>query len=772
MIPSRATAAPAPAIRTRTRIQGAVQGVGFRPFIYRLAHELGLTGHVSNTPAGVTVEVEGRPDRVETFLARIETDKPPLSVIVSLETEAIAAEEDRAFTIRHSESGGDTCAHVLPDIATCPDCLREIRDPHDRRYRYPFTNCTNCGPRFTIIHRLPYDRPNTSMEGFTLCPACRAEYEDPRDRRFHAQPTACPDCGPRLARWDGAGRVLATRHDALRQTAAAIRAGCVVAVKGLGGFHLVVDARNDAAVRELHHRKQRREKPFALMYPNLEAVRADCRVAEEEARLLTAPEAPIVLLARRETAAVSPSVAPGAPDLGVMLPYTPLHHLLLEELGFPVVATSANLSEEPICIDEREALHRLAGLADCFLVHDRPIVRHVDDSIVRVVAGREMVLRRARGFAPLPIRTRAAGPDVLATGAHLKNTVAVARGKNVFISQHMGDLETPAALDAHTAGLTDLRELFAIAPQAVACDLHPDYLSSRHAAALGLPVMPVQHHYAHVVACMAEHGLEGPVLGVSWDGTGLGTDGTIWGGEFLRADLDGFERAAFLRPFRLPGGDAAAREPRRSALGMLYALSGDGMLEQHDGLPCLEAFTPVERNILLRLLRSGTNAPVTSSAGRLFDGVSALLGFHQVSAYEGQAAMALEYAARATEEAAALPVPVLRDTTLDWEPLLRRLLEGMRQGEDTARLARGFHVALAGAVVTVAVVSGLEKVLLTGGCFQNVLLTEMTIDRLRHAGFTPYWHHLLPPNDGGIAPGQALHAMHRLLHDKKNATHA
>lgn len=735
-----------------------MQGVGFRPFVYRLARELSLGGTVSNTPAGVTIEVEGPSAVVEVFFHRLETEKPPLSVIASVDRNALPANGVAEFHIVHSTVEGTVAAHVLPDIATCPDCLREVRDPSDRRYRYPFTNCTNCGPRFSIIQRLPYDRPNTSMAGFAMCAACRAEYDDPADRRFHAQPTACPECGPQLALWDREGAEQATRHEALVAAADAIRAGKAVGVKGLGGFHLVVDACNETAVHMLHERKQRKEKPFALMYPGIDMVRRDCVVSDTDARLLAMPEAPIVLLPRTGEGPVAPSVAPGSPDLGVMLPYTPLHHLLLDELGSPVVATSGNLSEEPICIDEHEAVRTLGGLADCLLVHDRPIVRHVDDSIVRVVAGREMVLRRARGFAPLPIRVAKPGPVTLAVGAHLKNTVALGKGRDVFISQHIGDLEAVSAHAAHERVAADLKLLFDASPSRVAADLHPDYLSTKHARSLGLPVIGVQHHHAHVVACMAEHGLTDPVLGVSWDGSGYGPDGTIWGGEFLRADARGFDRVAHLHPFRLPGGEAAVKEPRRSALGLLWELPE---VARDNALPCMAAFTDVERANLVRLMERGLNAPVSTSAGRLFDGVAALLGLRQVSRFEGQAAMALEYAARDAEAALLDAAMTLDGTTLDWRPLVAALAEAMTGGAGTGALAHAFHEALVEGIVMVAGRTGLADVVLTGGCFQNALLTEHAAARLRAEGFTPHWHRLVPPNDGGVALGQAVVAMEK-----------
>ncbi|MBP8131531.1 MAG: carbamoyltransferase HypF [Candidatus Hydrogenedentes bacterium] len=758
-----------PVVRIEARIYGAVQGVGFRPFVYRTAMALGLSGSVRNTTEGVLLIAEGPREQLEALLLRLEREKPPLSLIERIDAHWGRSDRLSGFRIEHSTAAGASAAHILPDVATCADCLREIRDPDDRRYRYPFTNCTHCGPRFTIIHRLPYDRPNTSMHGFTMCAECRTEYEDPADRRFHAQPTACPACGPHLELWDARGAALEMRDAALRRGAAALLEGQVVAVKGLGGFHLMADAHSGTAVARLRLHKHREEKPFALMYPGLDMVRRDCVVPALEAQLLESPEAPIVLLHRRDGDALAPNIAPGAPRYGVMLPCTPLHHLLLGEVGGPVVATSGNLSEEPICIDEREAVERLRGIADLYLVHNRPIVRHVDDSIVQVVLGREMVLRRARGYAPLPIRVTPDGPPLLAAGGHLKNTVAVAKDGNVFLSQHIGDLETPKAFDAFLEAARSLETLYEVRPVHAACDLHPDYLSAKHARSLGLPVTETQHHYAHVVACMAEHGLDGTVLGVSWDGTGYGPDGVVWGGEFLRATRCEFERVAHLRPFRLPGGDRAVKEPRRSALGMLYGLYGGATAEQADLAP-LRAFQGSELRPLLRMLATGAHAPLTTSAGRLFDAAAALLGLRQYSAYEGQAAMMLEYAARRCEDespryAFALHTDA-QPQVLDWAPVARAAVGDVRAGIAVERIALGFHAALADAILTVAQACGLADIVLTGGCFQNVLLTELTAPRLRKHGFRVFLHHRVPPNDGGIALGQAAHALGRLRNAK------
>lgn len=747
--------------------RGAVQGVGFRPFVYRMATELSLRGWVMNSGAGVFIEVQGERSLLETFLLRLQSEKPAHAFIQSLEFSYLDPVAFAGFEIRASISAGAPSTLVLPDIATCPDCLADILDPANRRYRYPFTNCTHCGPRFTIIEALPYDRCNTSMKRFAMCKECRREYEDPLDRRFHAQPTACPACGPHLELWDPSGRALAAGDRALMDAAAAVRTGGIVALKGLGGFHLIVDARNHEAVVRLRARKRREQKPLALLYPGLESVRQDCGVSRLEERLLDSPEAPIVLLARNSREArIAPSVAPGNPYLGIMLPATPMHHLFMRELNFPVVATSGNLSDEPICTGEQEALQRLGGIADLFLVHNRPIVRHVDDSIVRIILDRELVLRRARGYAPLPLRLNQQAPPILAVGAHLKNTIALAIHENVFVSQHIGDLETPEAHAAFCNVIESFHKLFEVNSEIVASDLHPDYLSTRFARSSDCTVIGVQHHYAHIAACMAENELEDPVLGVSWDGTGYGLDGTLWGGEFLLVDHSSFRRVACLRTFRLPGGDQAIKQPRRSALGVLYEIFGDVLFERGD-LAVLEAFSAAETGVLRKMLARGLNSPVTSSAGRLFDAVAAILGLRLEAGFEGQAAMELEFSATGDEGEDAYPFTLnmgkgTGDSELilvDWELAIHALLADMKTGRPAGLISGRFHRTLAEMIVAVARKLEIERVALSGGCFQNKLLTERTVRRLEAEGFRPYWHQRIPPNDGGIAVGQVVAAL-------------
>ena len=751
--------------RARAVIRGAVQGVGFRPFVYRLAKELNLNGWVHNTGQGVFIEVEGGGASLRNFLLRIEREKPPRAIIQSMEFSFLDAVGYSGFVIRKTEQTGEKTALILPDVAPCEQCLVDISPPRNRRFRYPFTNCTNCGPRFSIVEELPYDRPHTSMKKFTMCPACQKEYDDSADRRFHSQPNACPACGPQIELWDAEGNALAAGDAALRRIAEEIRAGRIIALKGLGGFQLLADARDEVVVKRLRKRKQRAEKPLALMYPSLALARRDCHISQLEERLLLSPEAPIVLLSRWSPP-LAPSIAPGNPMLGVMLPSTPLHHLLMRDLGFPVVCTSGNLSDEPICIDEREALRRLDGIADYFLVHNRPILRPMDDSVVRVVRGREMVLRRARGYAPLPVHFKQPLPPILAVGAHLKNTVALSVGNEAFVSQHIGDLETAEAHTVFRTTAGDLPRLYDTRPEIIACDLHPDYLSTKHAAHLAAEtdavVHPVQHHWAHVLACMAENEVPFPALGVVWDDAGFGTDGTIWGGEFLLAREDGFERVAHLRQFRLPGGDAAIKQPRRTALGVLYEMGGLKALNQ-TGLAPISDFQESELAAIRQMLAKDVQSPTTSSAGRLFDAVAALAGLRQHSTFEGQAAMELEFAAHScVGEAYDFEIKSTAPSIIDWRPMLERIIGDVRDGVETGVIAAKFHNTLVEIIVLTARHVGETRVVLSGGCFQNRYLTERTVQRLLETGFRPYWHQRVPTNDGGISLGQIVDASRRV----------
>ncbi len=762
---------------------------------------MGLSGWVINSPQGVFIEAEGERDVLEVFAIRIGKEKPARAHIQGMETSYLDAVDYRKFEIKESNTDGQISAFVIPDIATCPDCTSEIIDEKNRRYLYPFTNCTNCGPRFSIIRSLPYDRPNTTMRNFEMCEQCKREYEDPADRRFHAQPIACPNCGPHIELWDTKGQVVAMYHDALVQAAAAIRDGKIVALKGIGGFQLLTDARNEESVRRLRSRKHREEKPFALMYPSILALKNDVDVCETEERLLYSPEAPIVLLKRKgakkqkladdsetyETAEkvnsfsfhVAESIAPGNPYLGAMLPYTPLHHLLMNELGFPVVATSGNISDEPICIDEREALEKLGRIADIFFVHDRPIERHVDDSVVRIMMDRVQLVRRARGFAPFPVEIRNQNKNViLAVGGHLKNTIALNSGKNIFISQHVGDLSTREAFHAFEKVTGDFQNLFGLHPVEVAHDLHPDYLSTQFAGKMGTDTFGVQHHFAHIASCMAENDVDGTVLGVSWDGTGFGEDGTIWGGEFLKTDGTSYERIAAMRPFRLPGGAASVKEPRRTAVGLLFEIFGDELFRM-DNLEPIKAFERNSLSVLRRMLETGLNSPVTTSTGRLFDAVSSIIGLRQTANFEGQGAMELEFAIGGIDSGDLYDFELVEDQnqkrmedsgarkyyepifSVNWEPLIREIILDNSNSIPPGLVSAKFHNSLVEIILAVAEKVGQEKVVLSGGCFQNKHLTENVIPRLTEKGFKPYWHQRVPPNDGGISLGQIFVALNR-----------
>jgi hydrogenase maturation protein HypF len=748
--------------RLRALIQGAVQGVGFRPFVFRLAAEMGLAGWVLNSAQGVFLEIEGDKPSLDSFLLRLQNEKPPQARIWSLEFSFLRPVGYERFEIRRSEDGGEKTASVLPEIAACQDCLSEILDPEDRHFLYPFTNCTNCGPRFTIIRELPYDRANTSMAAFLMCEDCRREYENPRDRRFHAQPTACPACGPALELRDERGESLAKGKAALLKAAQAVREGRILALKGLGGFLLMVDARSEEAVKRLRERKLREEKPFALLMASLEQVKEHCQVSPLEERLLLSPESPILLLARREESAIAPAVAPGNPNLGVMLPYSPLHHLLMREAGFPVVATSGNRTDEPIVTDEKEALERLKGIADLFLVHNRPILRHCDDSVVRILLGREMVMRRARGYAPLPIHVKKRLPAILAVGAHLKNTIALSSGERVIISQHIGDLETPQAYRAFLAAVEDLQRLYDIKPEAAACDMHPDYLSSKYARSLGLPLVEVQHHHAHLASCLAENEVEGPALGICWDGTGYGPDGSLWGSEFLIGDYAGCERAAHFLPLALPGGEKAIREPKRIALSMLYSLFGKVALERDD-LEAVRNFTGAQREALLQMLQKGINSPLSCGIGRLFDGAAALIGLRQKATFEGQPAMELEFIADG-QETSSYPFEIMEGKPLaaDWRPIISAIIDDLNHGLPKEIIARRFHNSLIEAAVEIASRLQIAKIVLSGGVFQNRILAEGIFQRLTERGFEVHLHQRVPPNDGGISLGQAMAAAAQL----------
>ncbi len=757
-------------------IEGTVQGVGFRPFVARLAARLGVRGWVRNDARGVVIRAIGPPAALEALAAALRAEAPPAAHINALrqrrtgEIAGLPPAPAAGFLILESAAdAAEPTAAVTPDLALCADCRRELADPGDRRHGYPFINCTNCGPRYSIVRALPYDRARTTMAVFGMCPSCQREYDDPADRRYHAQPNACAACGPHVELQDAAGRVLDSRAAAIAAAAAALRAGRIVAVKGLGGFHLMVDATSEAAVRELRRRKHREEKPLAVMFPSLASLRSAAEPDEDDLRWLTAAAAPIVLVRRRAGAPLAGAVAPGNPWIGALLPYTPLHVLLLAAVGRPVVATSGNLSEEPLCTDNEEARQRLGAIAGLFLVHNREIARAVDDSVMRRAAGGPVLLRRARGFAPtpLPLPDGLAAPEpLLCVGGHLKSTIAVSAGPRLVLSPHIGDLSNPVSVDAFRRTVSLLGSLYGGHFARVACDAHPDYASTRFAQNLGVPVVPVQHHLAHILACLLEHGGRPErVLGVAWDGTGYGPDGTIWGGEFIVVDRGRrtARRVAHLRPFRLPGGEAAVREPRRSALGLLHDLF-DGEAARL-GPPALAlGFRDRELSVLRSMLDRGVQAPLTTSVGRLFDGVAALLGLRARCSFEGQAAMELEFAADPAPQEEVdliLPITALGDAGIwqvDWRPLVASLLQPEAAAQPSVAAAR-FHRALSRCVADVAGRVGIGTVVLTGGCFQNVRLLDATCRQLQAAGFKVLCHRDLPPNDGGLSAGQALGAL-------------
>ena len=752
-----------PALRVRRQLQvcGIVQGVGFRPFVYRLAIRFGLAGWVLNNPAGVTIQVEGSPESIDAFEQALRGEKPPLASIESIESVDLAPLGEQSFAIRESASGEPSSTFVPPDVATCADCLRELFDPADRRYRYPFINCTNCGPRYTIIHDLPYDRPLTTMAPFTMCPLCRAEYEDPANRRFHAQPNACWQCGPRLQLFDERGRPLDSA-DPIAATAELLRRGLIVAIKGLGGYHLAVDATNEAAVRRLRQRKRREEKPFAIMCPDLEAAQRISLVSRSEQLILESPERPIVLVPKRPHHPIASSVAPRSAFFGVMLPYTPVHHLLLRDQFSALVMTSGNLTDEPIVSSETEAFERLGGIADAFLTHNRDIHVRCDDSIVRVILGREVVQRRARGFAPRPLRIPAAPVVVLAVGAELKNAVCVARSQFAFFSQHVGDLKDARTFDVFHRTVHHLCELLEVKPKVIAHDLHPSYLSTQYARehSKEMELVGVQHHHAHIAACMAEHCLTGPVIGVAFDGTGYGLDGTVWGGEFLISDLADFRRAAHLRPVPMPGGEQAIREPDRMALAYLVETFGPHL--SGAPVPFLDLMGQRRVDALLAIMLRRINCPATSSMGRLFDAVSALTGTCTRATFEGQPAMELEGIATSTAERYEFS---LEGPVVDWRHIIRGVCSDVSRGLSARLVSAKFHKTIAAVIAEVCrrlrQQSGLNDVVLSGGVFQNARLVRRSAALLRADAFRVFLPQRVPANDGGIALGQAVVALHR-----------
>ena len=766
-----------PPIRRGVLVCGVVQGVGFRPFVYRLALEEGLAGSIGNDTDGVTIEVEGPRGRVDAFLERLRAETPPLARIDSVAVREAAATGEAGFRIVASEVLGRVSTGIPADAATCADCLRELLDPEDRRYRYPFLNCSNCGPRFTITRRIPYDRPQTSMARFRMCAACQAEYDDPGNRRFHAQPNACWECGPRVWLVRADGEPIA-EDDAVTATIDRLMAGEIVAIKGIGGFHLSVDATNEAAVMRLRERKRRYGKPLAVMVKDVEAARRACALTAEDEALLTTVARPIVLARRRDGCGIAEGVAPGIPWLGVFLPYAPLQHLLFADARvMALVMTSANLSEEPIAIDNDEARARLGGIADAFLTHDREILQRCDDSVAAVVDGAPQLIRRARGFVPLRVELPLDAPPLLAVGGHLKNVFALARGRFAYQSQHLGDLENLTGLEFFRESLEHLMRTFEIEPETVVHDLHPGYLSTawakEWARERGLGLIGVQHHLAHVAGCMAEHGLEGQVIGLSLDGTGYGTDGRIWGGEVLVSRIDGFERFAHLEYVSMPGGEAAIREPWRMALGHLSAAGFD---VSSDSVLDLVAAKEQEARVLLRMMERGVNSPLTSSCGRLFDAAAAVVLGRRVVDYEAQAAIELEGLAidEADEpgyemELAGGDRATREPVRIGAGPLWLELLKDLRAGISKERIAGRFHAGVAAGFVRAAVLAraatGVRQVALSGGCMHNRRLARLLRAGLEAEGFEVFQHAQVSPGDGGLSYGQAVVGAAMLTND-------
>lgn len=756
-------------VRLKVSVGGVVQGVGFRPFVYRLAQLHELTGYVLNNPAGVEIEVQGSLAGVSGFLSGIVDEKPPQARVDSLAAYFVDLAHDDRFVIKDSRRSSGRTTLISPDIATCEDCLAELESEQDRRHAYPFINCTNCGPRYTIIKDIPYDREKTTMTAFKMCGECLAEYGDPVNRRFHAEPNACWVCGPRVILRDPAGEVIEC-DDPIAEGRAALRAGKTVAVKGLGGFHLAVDATSEGAVARLRARKLREEKPLAVMAKDIASIRMFAEVGRHEEEVLLSPARPIVLLRKLAACPIAESVAPGNRNLGVMLPYTPIHHLLLADAPCALVMTSGNISEEPIAIDIGDAVERLGDIVDVYLDHNREILSRCDDSVVRVLDGETLFLRRSRGWVPLPIHIASSRESILACGAHLKNTIALTRGNQVFLSQHVGDLENLPAFEFFKSTVDQLQKVIAVEPEVVAYDLHPDYLSTKFALKLSVPRrIAVQHHHAHIASCLGEAGIDGPVIGMALDGTGYGPDATIWGCEVLMATRRSYERMAHLEHVGMPGGEKAVREPWRMALSHLRNAFGED-LKKLD-LPELLRQDAKPIDILLRMLDKGVNCPVTSSCGRLFDTVSCLCGVRDKVSYEGQAAIELEMAA---EEGEAAPYTVAVETvddmiTITTKALIREIVDDLRNGKERGKVSARFHSWLAASLLEVAVMlrerHGTRTVALSGGCFQNEILLRLLRDRLTDRGFDVIINRQVPANDGGICFGQVVVAAATLADD-------
>ncbi|MCX7776808.1 MAG: carbamoyltransferase HypF [Armatimonadetes bacterium] len=751
--------------RIRITVRGTVQGVGFRPFVFRLATEMGLCGYVKNVLGAVEIEAEGDGEALRIFAERLKVEAPPLSRISSIEIEEVEPLGDNEFRIVASDGASAPRPVMPPDVATCAECMREVNDITDRRNSYPFTNCTNCGPRFTIIVRLPYDRPNTTMARFKMCKLCEDEYNDPSNRRFHAQPNACPSCGPRVWLTDAYGNIVCSEtQSAIRLAGELLSRGCIVAIKGLGGFHIACDARNSTAVKMLRSRKRRQAKPFAIMCRNEDELKLVVQYEDWELKLLKSQQSPIVLLRERDESGIANEVAPKNLYQGVMLPYTPLHAILMRHSPGALIMTSGNVSDEPICFSNDEALRKLAGIADFFLLHDRDIHIPCDDSVIRPMCGYGTLLRRARGYVPFPFELPRRLPvPAISIGADLKNTVCVAQDDWAVLSQHIGDVENLDTRDHMRRTLNHFCNLLGIEPAIVAHDMHPGYHTTKFAGELCEVRFPVQHHYAHVLSCMVEHGIYEPVIGVAFDGTGYGADGTIWGGELLLCETGGFKRLGHLRPMPLAGGESAIRKPARLAFAYAWELLGDGALTNAGLKTLLQRLSPDEMRIIPIQVMRRLNAPMNTSMGRLFDVVSALLGICDVATYEGQAAVELEMAATSAWDKRVAPLRYgiyweNEKLVIDHRPTLLHLIELLSSCEDIRLIAASFHRTVVEMISSgceqLRSLTGVNKVVLTGGVFQNRLLLEGAVERLSEIGFDVLWHRQVPPNDGGIALGQ------------------
>jgi hydrogenase maturation protein HypF len=747
-------------MRLKINITGAVQGVGFRPFVYRLAKVIGLKGYVLNNTIGVFIEVEGKKHELDEFLIKIEREKPPLSKIYSLQHSFLEDIGFKDFEIRESEAEGDKRVSILPDIATCEDCLRDISTPLDRRFLYPFTNCTNCGPRFTIINALPYDRKNTSMKVFKMCPDCEREYHQPLDRRFHAQPNACHVCGPYINLYNSNGELICEKDEIIEKVIYFINNGKIIALKGIGGYHLLCNASNQEAVDRLRRRKNREEKPMAVMFPDLDSIKSEAHVNLLEERALRSIERPIVILKKRETTTLADSVSPDNCTVGAFLPYTPLHHIILQRLKKPVIATSANLTDEPIVKDERDAFVRLANIADYILSHNREIIRRCDDSVVRVVAERQVPLRRSRGFVPLPIILPfKLKKPVLALGPYMNNTIALGIDNKVFISQHIGDLDTPLAIEFFEETIHDFLKLFDIKPEIVVSDMHPGYYSTKFGERYFKDkLIKVQHHFAHTLSCMAENEMpeDAKVIGFAFDGTGYGMDKTIWGSEVLIASYKDFKRAFHLRPFKLPGGDKVIKEPYRTALSLLFETFGEKVMDM-DIIPLSQK----EKAFFIHMIKKNINSPLTTSMGRLFDGVSSIIGLKHETSYHAQAAIALEQLALRSSEPDSYHF-IIEKGIIDYRPLIKGIVSDLKLKVQKEIIARKFHNTIINIIIHIAESikkeTGLRIVTLSGGVFQNTILLENVFNKLKGRGFTPLIHQVVPSNDGGISLGQIVYS--------------